>query len=132
MKLLVNVNSITNGNLKTIGDEDVFEFAVHNSGTLTIYTTGNTDTLGLLFNANLDQMDVDDNSGSNNNLNISRSVTAGVYWVRVRDLCKDRISQYLLHIEFASDTVDEPSNTRDTVTLKLMSPDRIKQTTRRK
>ena len=129
MKPLVNVNSITNGNLIKSDDEDVYEFAVHNSGTLTIYTTGNTDTHGLLFNENLDQMEVDDISGSNNNLNISRSVTAGIYWVRVRYSRNYQTRQYQLYIEFTSDTMDNRNNTQGTATLKLMSPDRRSQST---
>jgi hypothetical protein len=53
------------------------------AGTLTVYTTGNIDTEIWLYNSNRNQLQYDDDSGANSNARISRTVSAGTYFIRV-------------------------------------------------
>ena len=53
------------------------------SETITIYTTGSSDTYGYLYNSSKSQLTYDDDDGSNNNFSISYAVTAGtLYYIR--------------------------------------------------
>ncbi|MCB4782672.1 MAG: hypothetical protein LGB70_07495, partial [Sulfurovum sp.] len=84
----IEPNSTTPGNLETTGDEDRFKIVIPSGGgTLTVYTTGSTDTEGFFYNGNVGinspGIDIDDNSGAGNNFRISKSVTAGTYYVAV-------------------------------------------------
>ncbi len=66
------------------GDEDLFRIAVTGSGTLTLYSTGSTDTYGELLSSSGSVLTSDNNSGQSNNFRIARRVTAGTYYLRVR------------------------------------------------
>ena len=76
-------NSTTGGNLETGGDLDYFRINVTSSGTLTLATTGTTDTYGTLFDsAGNDLASNDDTTGGN--FRINQTVTTGTYYVQVR------------------------------------------------
>ena len=66
------------------GDEDLFRIAVTGSGTLTLYSTGSTDTYGELLSSSGSVLTSNNNSGQGNNFRIARRVTAGTYYLRVR------------------------------------------------
>ena len=80
----VGLPSETPGSLEEAGDEDYFRLSVPESGTLMVETTGSTDTSGTLYTAEGGWLDSDDDSGSEDNFRISREVSAGTYYVRVR------------------------------------------------
>ena len=71
------------GRIETGGDEDFFEVEVTVSGTLTIYTTGNLDTVGELLAGDGSSLATDDDSGGQDNFRIEHDVGAGTYHVRV-------------------------------------------------
>ncbi|MCB4766313.1 MAG: pre-peptidase C-terminal domain-containing protein, partial [Sulfurovum sp.] len=81
---LIEPTSTTQGNLETTRDEDWFKVVIPSGGgTLTVYTTGSTDTYGSLSDGNSHYFTSDDNGGTGNNFRISQSVTAGTYYVAV-------------------------------------------------
>jgi len=98
----MELNQTMNGNLDYSGDRDMFKLEILSDGTLETYTTGNTDTLGTLFNNLEQEIDlVDDIGGGNLNFGITRSVTTGVYYVAVNGF-QDTTGRYTLHAEFTT------------------------------
>ncbi len=82
---LVGQNSTTAGNIGVAGDNDYFRINIGGSGTLLVQTTGTSDTYGYLLNGSGAEITSDDDSGESVNFLFSRDVTAGTYYVRVRN-----------------------------------------------
>ncbi|MCY4555304.1 MAG: pre-peptidase C-terminal domain-containing protein, partial [Chloroflexi bacterium] len=80
----VAVPSTTAGELEASGDYDYFRLVVDESTTLTVETTGSTDTYGTLFDGSGSSLASDDDYGAGLNFKIEREVEAGTYYVRVR------------------------------------------------
>ena len=96
----VSVPSTTRGFLETTSDVDVFRFGLPSSGRLTIYTTGDTDTIGEVemvfpeFGSRRDE-----NSGEDQNFRIVvNDAPAGSYYVRVWGY-RGSNGPYQLHVE---------------------------------
>ena len=66
------------------GEEDVYRITVTGSGTLTVHSTGDTDVYGHLLSSSGSELASNDDDGENRNFQISHSVSAGTYYVRVR------------------------------------------------
>ena len=98
---VVNVNSQANGNIEAAGDNDYFRVDVAEAGTLTIYTTGNTDTFGYLLNGAGAELVSNDDS-TDVNFRMSRGVTSGTYYVRVRHYSSNQTGAYVLRVNFTS------------------------------
>ena len=79
----VGPNTETVGYLERTGDADYFRFEVAAAGSLTVETTGTTDTVGYLRGAQGQYLAGNDNAGEGNNFRIVRPVTAGTYYVEV-------------------------------------------------
>ena len=80
----VGVNASTPGNLETSTDEDYFEIVVSEAGTLTVETTGSTDTIGVLEDGTGTRLALSDNrSATDRNFQIVQQVQAGTYAVKV-------------------------------------------------
>ena len=94
------------GRLETGGDVDYFQVQVSSSGTLTVYTTGSTDTWGTLQNSSGSDLANDDDGGDGNNFRIERTVTPGTYYLRVRGYDSSKTGSYTLHASFQSDDPD--------------------------
>ncbi|MCB4784632.1 MAG: PPC domain-containing protein, partial [Sulfurovum sp.] len=80
----VGSNSTTSGRINSAGDVDWFKIVIPRAGTFTVETSGTTDTYGVLYDANGTEITSDDDSGSDHNFKISRSITVGTYYVTVR------------------------------------------------
>ncbi|MCB4779081.1 MAG: pre-peptidase C-terminal domain-containing protein, partial [Sulfurovum sp.] len=80
----INPNSTTAGNIDSAGDEDWFKVVIPHDGTLVVETTGTTDTYGYLLDASNREIASNDDGGLNRNFKISKSVTAGTYYVKVK------------------------------------------------
>ncbi|MCB4745192.1 MAG: PPC domain-containing protein [Sulfurovum sp.] len=80
----INPNSTTAGNIDSAGDEDWFKVVIPHDGTLVVETTGATDTYGYLLDASNREIASNDDGGLNRNFKISKSVTAGTYYVKVK------------------------------------------------
>ena len=71
------------GALEWPGDVDYFRVNVTGTGSLTVETTGSTDTVGSLEGANGQSLGGNDNDGEGDNFRIVRQVQAGTYYLMV-------------------------------------------------
>ena len=96
------VDGSRSGRLETGGDVDFFQVQVSRSGTLTVYTTGSTDTYGTLQNSSGSSLATNDDGGSGRNFSIARSVSAGTYYIQVRGFSSSTTGSYTVHARFQS------------------------------
>ncbi|WP_417914234.1 peptidoglycan DD-metalloendopeptidase family protein [Candidatus Electronema sp. JM] len=112
----VTLNSSKAGAIGYAGDWDYFRISVPSSGTLTVYTTGSTDTYGYLKNSSGTDLASNDDS-SDANFRISRTVTAGTYYVAVRHYNSSRTGSYIFNNQFSGSTaMDDHGNSISTAT----------------
>ncbi len=90
------------GRIETGSDVDYFRVQVSSSGTLTVYTTGNTDTYGTLQSSSGTTLETDDDDGSGRNFSIARSVSAGTYYIKVEEYGNNATGSYTVHASFQS------------------------------
>ena len=73
------------GEIQTSGDVDVFQIELTEPGTVNFWTTGPTDTVGVLTSAPPATITAtDDDSGANTNFKITQYLPAGVFYVSVQ------------------------------------------------
>ena len=77
------LGEMTEGELETSGDVDVFEITIPRRGVLTVYTEGSTDTEGRIFNADNSFEESDDDSGDGWNFKIEVNIEPGTYYIEV-------------------------------------------------
>ena len=99
----VAVPSTTDGELEEGGDRDYFTLVVDTATTLTVGTTGSTDTYGTLFDGNETSLDTDDDGGAGANFEIERDVDAGTYYVEVRGVSTSTTGTYQLEVSASDD-----------------------------
>lgn len=98
----VAINSTTSGSIETCGDYDFFIVDVTSSGTLTVYTEGNTDTYGYLRESTSSIMYEDDDSGSGTNFRFDiEDVPPGSYYIAVRHSDGCETGNYQLRVELS-------------------------------
>jgi len=114
----VSVNSTRAGTINTAGDWDYFRIAVPAAGTLTVSTTGSTDTYGFLKNASCATLASNDDYNGNLNFRMTSPVTAGTYYVAVRHYSSTGTGAYTLTVGFVASAppADDHGNTCDTAT----------------
>ena len=95
----VALNSSTSGVLEDGEDIDSFRVEVTQAGTLTVETTGSTDTVGQLLGADGQRLSEDDDGGSGLNFRLARQVAAGTYYIRVSGF-GDASGAYVLSVRF--------------------------------
>ena len=78
----VALGSSTAGSLSE-EDEDYFVIELSGSGTLTVYTTGSTDTHGSIWDRAGSVLAYNDDGGEDLNFRVSTAVPAGTYYIRV-------------------------------------------------
>jgi pimeloyl-ACP methyl ester carboxylesterase len=111
----IEPNSRTPGNIETAGDNDYFRITIPSSGTLTVYTTGTTDTYGYLLNNGAQELASNDDDGDGANFSVTRTVTAGTYYIKVRNYYSDRTGSYTLVSSFSgTSTPSTPPPTTST------------------
>ena len=93
----VALNTMTAGYLHN-GDWDYFRLTITQSTTLTVETSGSTDTFGFLYDANGTELARDDDTGSSRNFRITRDVTAGTYYAAVRGFRSSITGAYTLRV----------------------------------
>ena len=100
------VDGRQSGRIEPAGESDYFRVRVTESGTLTVYTTGELDTRGYLYDSNERQLATNDDGSSSDegNFRIEREVDAGTYYVRVRAFSSSRTGDYTVHAEFDAST----------------------------
>ena len=98
----VSVPSSTDGEIETGSDRDYFRFSVSAATTLTVGTTGSTDTYGRLLDGDGHLLTADNDNGDGRNFEIERDVDAGTYYVEVREFRSVTTGTYQLHVSAAS------------------------------
>ena len=93
----VDLGSSTAGSLSA-GDEDYFVVEMSGSGTLTVYTTGSTDTEGAILDSSGTVLDDDDDGGEGGNFRVSVRVSAGTYYIEVKGWESATTGAYTLHV----------------------------------
>lgn len=85
-----SIPTIAAGETKTISVDTggmfvTYQFVPSATGDYRFFSQGEYDTYGYLFDADMDQIDYDDDGGGNSNFSITHSLTAGeTYYVRAR------------------------------------------------
>ena len=95
---LVGVPTSRAGILGTGGDLDFFRFTLATRTTVTVTTTGTTDTWGQLYNASGTLLTYDDDGAGYPNFRIVRTLAAGTYYVRVSGYSQTVTGAYTLRI----------------------------------
>lgn len=111
---VVTANSTTGGNLETEGDEDYFRIDLATGGLLSVQTTGNMDTRGMLFDSQGVLLQEDDDKGTDVNFRLAASLPAGTYFIGVRHYDGYGTGAYQLVSEFSAGNgllVDIPAAT---------------------
>ena len=104
-------------------DRDVFKLDLSGTSGITdvwIYTTGELDTLGGLYDSNVDLLVLNNDSyivGREYGFNLRRNLSSGVYYLLVRSRA-GAIGPYTLHAEAVAD----PGNTTGTATTLNLDP----------
>ena len=103
----IGANSSTAGTLEQGGDVDYFRFVVSARTTLTVESTGNTDTVGQLEASDGSVLaSNDDGAGSGVNFRIREEVSAGTYYIQVSGFLND-VGPYTLVVSSAGGTPSE-------------------------
>ena len=114
------------GRIEPGSDVDYFIVQVSGTGTLTVYTTGDLDTLGELQSSSGGVLADGDDSGTGTNFRIEHSVSSGSYYIEVGSY-QSSTGNYTLHAEFSgSDGTGGGGNadlTVDTPTVSNNNPD---------
>lgn len=93
----VSTESSTAGELEEGGDFDYFRLEIGETVALTVWTSGDTDTYGTLFDADGASLETDDDDGSGTNFEIERELEAGTYFVEVRGFSASTTGSYRLN-----------------------------------
>ncbi len=90
------LNSSISASINPAGDYDYFAINIPAYGTLNVYTTGSTDTYGYLKDSACTDIESDDDDGEGLNFSITRTLSAGTYYVAVRHYSSSSIGAYTL------------------------------------
>ncbi|MDE0660809.1 MAG: S8 family serine peptidase [Gammaproteobacteria bacterium] len=93
----VSTESSTTGELEEGGDLDYFRVQVRETVALTVWTSGDTDTYGTLFDADGGSLETDDDDGSGTNFEMERELEAGTYFLEVRGFSASTTGSYRLN-----------------------------------
>ena len=110
---LVSTNTAVSGYLETSGDNDLFEIHIPASGNLNIETASSIDTYGYLLDSAGNTITYDDDSGPGNNFSITRSVTAGTYYAKVKHYSTTGTGAYALYVNFVYTADNQPPVAND-------------------
>lgn len=107
----VEPNSTTAGGLGRAGDVDYFRVTLPRSGTLTVETTGDTDTHGYLRRADGTILSENDQADEeNDNFQIVLQMAPGTYYVAVQGRDRFTIGPYTLDVRFTARAGEPPAD----------------------
>ena len=95
------------GNINPDTDEDYFSIVIPGAGTLRATSTGDTDTIGTIYDSTGAQLAANDDDGEGMNFDVSAQITsAGTYYVRVSSF-QNNTGIYGLTVTFMPDDRQE-------------------------
>ena len=97
----VAVNTVVSGSLESPDDVDYFSFTIDGDGELTIESSGSTDTIGTLYDADGRQLQWDDDGGSAYNFSLSMDLAPGTYYLSVSGY-QGEVGHYQLSVTFVA------------------------------
>ncbi len=95
------INSSATSSLETLySTQDIhyFTFNVTQERVITLFTTGNINTYGRLYNAAGNTLASDDNSGRRRNFRIIKALSAGSYYMEVGGIAPSAVGDYTLRV----------------------------------
>ena len=92
----LTVGETASGVIETGTDQDYFRLDTGDSISITLFTSGRTDTVGTLIDTSSFEIASDDDGGTDLNFRISANVSSGIYYVRVETVGK-QTGRYTLH-----------------------------------
>ena len=95
----VKVPSTTAGSIASGTDVDMFKFTLSASRKVIIRTTGNLDTYGTLYNRSGSMITEADDTSTDYNFNITRTLSAGTYYIAVEGYSADDVGAYSLVLQ---------------------------------
>ena len=95
----LSLGGSSSGQIEPGSDVDYFKVQVSNSGVLTVYTTGNLDTEGILQNSSGATLASNFDDGSGNNFSIEQSLNSGTYYIKVESY-ESSTGSYTIHASF--------------------------------
>jgi hypothetical protein len=115
------------GLINTADDLDFFRVdIVDNNSRLRAFSSLGMDVLGRIYDADCNQIAMDDNSGNGNNFDVSTTLSSGTYYVSV-EAADGNTGEYTLNIEITPAMVaaDDFPNTCDLVNSPLLVDDSL-------
>jgi len=112
----VSPNSTTSGYLGQSDDHDYFKIVLLEYGSLTIKSTGSTDTYGFLYNSSGASLEIDNSSGVDDNFRISKLLDAGTYYAKVKPYYSTSIGSYYFVSKFEKADKDDHGNSISSAT----------------
>ncbi len=80
----IQIDEKIGGTFSSDTDEDWYSFSITEPGFYKIMTAGNTNTVGVLYSSNAEELNNDDNSGYYSNFSIMAELEAGTYYVQTK------------------------------------------------
>lgn len=96
----LNLNDSAAGTIAAGGDVDFFRLTLTETGTVTVFTTGGTDTVGSLLEEDCTPIAMDEDAGVGSNFRIRQLLSPGVYHVSVGHAEVNGSGDYVLNAEF--------------------------------
>ncbi|MCB4784380.1 MAG: PPC domain-containing protein, partial [Sulfurovum sp.] len=122
----IKLNNQTSGRINKAGDVDWFKIVISGTGILVVETTGTTDTEGFLYDAGGREIAFNDNiSSSDNNFQISKFVTTGTYYVKVKHHTASSTGDYSLVSHLIADDYTNSRDDAGTISLASTTQGRI-------
>ena len=96
-------NDVVHAMISSVDDVDDWQFTLTEPGTVTLETSGSTDTVGWLEDARGVRLAEDDDSGTRRNFRIQEALPAGTYYIRVTGFDATSVGDYTLSMGFEPD-----------------------------
>ena len=109
-------NGSISGSISFAGENDVYRIDVPGPGTLSVHSTGTTDTYGHLLNSLGEELITDDNGGEQYNFSLSYSVSQGAYYLKVRHYSASGTGDYGIVSNFTPSSPDDSTDNGNGIT----------------